>query len=348
MTDKNFCMNSFLIYRYLIRDDLAFSSKMCPYLFDTGFARFPVANSDDLDGLIRRIINEALGRGKVGLMLSGGIDSAILAKYLPEGTKAYTLKCIAEGAEDESIRARDYAEMCGLEHEIVEVTWEDYQRYVPILMKRKGAPIHSIEPQIYKAALKAKEDGVDYLLFGENADIIFGGMDGLLKKDWSFREFSDRYCYVKPEEVLKEGSMIYDAFEEFRDGDKIDFVAFINKHFYREACGSYTNACMAAGVEYLSPYTHSCLATEMDLERIRRGDTKYIVRELYHKWYPQYPAAVKLPMPRPVDQWLREWEGPVRSEFKENCIEKLDGNQKWMVYILEKFLNLVDEVEGKV
>ncbi len=344
MIDKEYCSNSYLIYRYIVREDVAFHESLKPNLFDTRIKRSPVKNSDDLDVVIRNVVNNALSKGKVALMLSGGIDSAILAKYLPEGTKTYTLKCIADGAEDETARAKVYADVCGLENEVIEVTWEDYQKYTPILMKHKGAPIHSIEPQIYKAALKAKRDGVDYLLFGENADLIYGGMDGLLKKDWTYQEFVDRYCYVKPDEVLKSGEMIYEPFDEFKINENgIDFVGFIHKHFYREACGSYTNACSTAGMKYLSPFTHTYLDTELDLERIRSGDTKYIVRELYNKLYPELKPAVKLPMPRPLEQWLKEWNGPTRCEFKKDCIKNLSANQKWMVYVLEMFLNMIDE-----
>ncbi len=57
------------------------------------------------------------------------------------------------------------------------------------LMLYKGAPIHSIETQIYIAAKKVLSDGFTKFIFGENADIIFGGMDKLLAKDWFFGEF---------------------------------------------------------------------------------------------------------------------------------------------------------------
>ena len=347
--DKDFCMSSFLMYRYIYKDGISFDETITPSLFDTSSVkRNPVKNSADLDALIKNVIESTLKKGKVALMLSGGIDSAILAKYLPEGTKAFTLKCIADGAEDETQRAAVYAKECRLDHEIIEVTWDDYEIFAPELMLHKGAPIHSIEPQIYKAAKTAKAQGIDYLLFGENADIIYGGMDGLLKKDWSFDEFVDRYSYVDPEKVLVQGKKYLDPFEEFRKNENmIDFVGFINKHFYREACGSYTNSCGTAQIEYVSPYTVSYLDADLDLERIRSGDTKYIVRELYRKLYPNLEWAPKLPMPRPVGQWLKNWSGPDRSEFIKGCADGLSANQRWMLYSLEKFLNLLEKRKEK-
>ena len=66
-------------------------------------------------------------------------------------------------------------------------------------MARKWAPVHSIEPQIYKAAIRAKKDGVKMILVGESADLIFGGMDQLISKDWSFDDFVNRYTFLMPE-----------------------------------------------------------------------------------------------------------------------------------------------------
>ena len=124
-------------------------------------------------------------------------------------------------------RVKKYAEICNLPNKIIDITWDDYMKSAPILMQHKGAPIHSIEPQIYQAALLAKSDGVTHLLFGENADIIFGGMDGLLAKDWTFDEFVQRYMYLDPQDILKDGKREMAPFEKYRRGNQIDFYAFI-------------------------------------------------------------------------------------------------------------------------
>ena len=74
----------------------------------------------------------------------------------------------------------------------------------------KVAPVHSIEPQILQAALQAKADGVEMMFIGESSDLIFGGMDGLLAKDWQFDEFVERYTFYRPEDVLVDPEpMIY-------------------------------------------------------------------------------------------------------------------------------------------
>ena len=46
-------------------------------------------------------------------------------------------------------------------------------------------------------------------------------------------------------------------------------------------------------------------------------------------------------MPRPVDAYFKDWEGPKRPEFREDIdMSKLTGNQKWQLYCLEKFLDM--------
>jgi hypothetical protein len=343
MVNKEFCMSSFLSYRALVDYDMRFTEDLQPYHFKPNTHKFPITSADDVDDAISSVINEALGNGKCALMLSGGIDSAILAKYLPKGTIAYTLRCLAPGALDETEQAKKYAEECGLAHKTIDVSWDDYTNYSPMLMRHKGAPIHSIEPQIYKAALTAKEAGIDNLIFGENADMIFGGMDGLISKDWLFDEFVERYTYIDATKVLRDGIRITAPFEKYRQGNKIDFYHFICDYFYMEANGSYDNACVTAGVSYISPFNRMILDVPLDYDRIRGGEPKYMLRELFKKKYNTTDVPPKTPMPRAVKQWLANWSGPVREEFSEDCVQGLSGDQKWMVYILEMFLNMTEQ-----
>ena len=56
--------------------------------------------------------------------------------------------------------------------------------------------------------------------------------------------------------------------------------------------------------------------------------------------YPNIPLPEKHPMPRPVDEYFKDWKGPTRKEFREDIdIKKYSGNQKWLLWCLEQFLN---------
>lgn len=343
MEDRKYCSNSFLMYRYIADETKTFKSDILPYFFKANPNKYHISTVDDVEKSIKSYIQEIIDNGgKIGLALSGGIDSAILAKYVPAGTQTYTFHCIAPNALDETPMAKKYAEICGLPNKIIDITWVDYKKSAPILMQHKGAPIHSIEPQIYQAALMAKSDGITHLLFGENADIIFGGMDGLLSKDWTFDEFVQRYMYLDPQVILKDGKREMAPFEKYRCYDKIDFYGFICDYFYTEANNSYDNACSTAGIVYSTPFNRMKLDFQLDFNRIRKGDTKYMLRELFNRLYPDLGQPTKIPMPRAVTQWLQNWEGPTRPEFNTISVQKLKGDQKWMIFILEKFLNLLD------
>ena len=346
IVDKTYCASSYLMFRYMVNQDRCFMQGMQPGIEDIDFYRTPVQNSIDLENALKQKVLELTRDGKAALALSGGIDSAILAKWMPPGSKAYTFQCVVPGKEviDEVPRAAVYAQECGLKQETVQIFWEDFEKYAPILMEHKGAPIHSIEVQIYKAALKAKEDGFERLIFGENADIIYGGMNGLLQKDWLFGQFVDRYTYVMPYRVLKESELILEPFLEFERDGHIDGHEFINKYFRQEALGTYHNACETAGIKFVGPYSLTKWAGQIDYGRIRGGDTKYLVREVFQRLYPDMKMSSKIPMPRPMNEWMADWCGPVRPEFWPHCTDDMTGDQRWMVWALERFLNILDEM----
>lgn len=48
-----------------------------------------------------------------------------------------------------------------------------------------------------------------------------------------------------------------------------------------------------------------------------------------------------VPMPRPVDEYFKTWEGPKRPEFRKDIdMTIFSGNQKWQIFCLEKFLEM--------
>lgn len=342
--DKEYCMSSFLMFRTIADETKCFAKGCKPNLFRADFPKIPVANSSDLEKAIADQMKEWTKDGKAALALSGGIDSAILAKYMPEGSTAYTFQCIVPGKEvtNEVPQAKKYAEENHLNHKIIEIYWEDFEKYAPVLMKHKGAPIHSIEVQIYKAALKAKADGFERLIFGESSDVNFGGLSGLMSKDWTFGEFAERYTYLMPYFVLKKPQMIFEPYWKCEKNGIIDAHEFCRTFFLEEGMGSYVNACQCAGIDVQTPYIHTKLSVPLNYERIRSGENKYVVRELFQKLYPNWTIPTKTPMPRPMNEWLQDWKGPAREEFLPNCVQALTGDQKWLVWALERFLSLLD------
>ncbi|MCR5595205.1 MAG: asparagine synthase C-terminal domain-containing protein [Lachnospiraceae bacterium] len=332
------------MFRYVTDKTKCFDKRYPCSIVDIDFERTPIYTADELIKHLKNTVADACNDGKAAIALSGGIDSAILAYFAPKGTKAYTFRCIVPGKTviDESAQAAHWAKLCDLDHEVVDITWQDVEDVVDRLMLHKGAPIHSIEAQIYIAAQKAVEAGYTKFIFGENADIIYGGMDGLLAKDWSYAEFADRYTYVMPYKVLKDPLMVVAPYLAFEKAGHIDGHDFINTYFRQEALGTYHNACETAGIEFVGPYSETYLDGPIDYKRIRNGESKYLIREVFGKLYPDETPPVKIPMPRPTTEWFADWEGPVREEFIPYCTADMSGDQKWMIWALERFLNILD------
>lgn len=350
MVDKEYCMSSYLMYRYIFDREHSFSANMHCSVADITFQRIPIKTAQELLETIRKECLMANVGGKAVLALSGGIDSAILARFMPAGSKAYTFRCVVPGklVTDESEQAARWAKLCGLEHEVIDIYWDDIISVCKSLMQHKGAPIHSIEAQIYIAAKKAREWGAEKFIFGENADIIYGGMDKLLQNDWTYSEFVERYTYVMPYKVLRNPRLILDPYLEFETNGHIDGHAFINKYFRQEALGTYRNACETAGIDFVGPYSTTYLDAPIDYARIRNGESKYLIREVFKMLYPGEVLPQKIPMPRPTDEWLKDWGGPKRREFIPHSTDGMTGDQKWMVWALEQYLNLIEGEKGSV
>lgn len=348
MIDKNFCMSSYLAFRYIERDDMDFFDG----IKHRSIVRIPesekvlVANSVDTDEAIQKVFNELKGE-RLGLLLSGGMDSATLASYM-KGCDAYTFRFLGgEFQKEELQRAERFAAYNQMTLHYVDINWEEVQKVLPIVMRSKGAPVHSIEPQLYIAATQAKKDGITRLIIGDGSDYVFGGMDKLLSKDWKYEEWKNRFIYINPNNVLKETGDWEYLFERYRiDETNVDWFAMNDVVSTEESYSSYDNAFAAAQMPYTDPYDKLKLSEPLDLKRIRAGESKYVIRELFKKKYPDIPLPEKLPMPRPVDIYFKDWQGPTRPEFKRDIdMSALTGNQKWLLYCLEQFLNMCEPIK---
>ncbi len=343
LVDKDFCCSSFLAFRYVEKNDMEFFDGMHhrTYLLPKEENLKMIGNENELDEELKRIFN-LLSDKKLGILLSGGMDSACLGAYMPKGSYAYTFRFLQGEYDSEELqRAETFAKYNALNLQYVDIDFDIIKKCLKPVMDSKGAPVHSIEPQLYQAALQAKNDGVDMLVIGDAADYVFYGMDGLLSKDWTIDEFYKRAIYVEPNEVLKNPQSMKYLFERYRkDNDMIDFVGFYDKSITEESYGSYENAFHAAGIPYIDPYENMKMKFPVDLSRIRNGESKYYIRALFKMKYPDLKLPEKHPMPRPVNEYFKKWEGPKRNEFRQDIdITKYSGNQKWLMWCLEQFLN---------
>ncbi len=346
--DKQFCMSSYLAFRYIERDDMEFYDgiKHRPIVRISDSEKVLVKDSNETDAAIQRVFDTLKGE-RLGLLLSGGMDSATLASYM-KGCDAYTFRFLGgEFQKEELQRAERFASYNHMTLHYVDINWEEVQKVLPIVMQSKGAPVHSIEPQLYIAAKQAQKDGITRLIIGDGSDYVFGGMDKLLSKDWNYEEWKNRFIYLNPNNILKNPGDWEYLFERYRiDETNVDWFTMNDVISTEESYSSYENAFAAVQIPYTDPYEKLKLSEPLDLKRIRSGESKYVIRELFKKKYPDLPLPEKLPMPRPVDIYFKDWSGPTRPEFRRDIdMDSLTGNQKWLLYCLEEFLNMVDPIK---
>ena len=338
-------MSSFMAFRYIERKDKDFFEG-CHHRNIEPLAmekKQKVYSAKEIGNHINDVLQRETR--KKGIMLSGGMDSAILASYMP-GCDAYTFRFLGGDYQKEELnKAERYASQYGLKLHYVDIDWTVVTSNLDSLMKSKAAPVHSIEPQILQAALQAKKDNVEVMVIGESSDLIFGGMDQLLAKDWDYEEFKKRYIFTGPQDVLIHAVDMNYLFERYRmDANKINFLKFLDDVFSIESSSSYMNAFLVANLPYVDPYADMIMGDELDLRRVRNGEPKYLIRELFAMRYPDIPIPDKTPMPRPVDAYFKNWNGPSRPEFKQDLdMSQFTGNQKWQMYCLECFLNLYEK-----
>lgn len=347
MTDKDFCLSSYISFRYIWKEGKDFYNGLRHENFQPVAEnnKVYVKTAEDIYNDIRKQFDQLYAKYEnIGILLSGGMDSANLAHFLKPGSHAYTFTSDTGVFNADVERASYYCRKFNLQHHLINISFEDYKHYTPIVMAAKGAPVHSIEPQIFKAAIMAQNDGVELLIVGESADLIFGGMDQLISRDWNFDDFAKRYTFLEPSKVLTTPVDMSELYETYRLPEgKIDYMKFMDEVFSIESSSSYMNAFAAAKMPYYDPYARMMMSEPLDMHRVRNGEPKYLVRELFSMIYPELEIPFKIPMPRPVDAIFKEWSGPARAEFRKDIdMNTLTGNQKWQLWCAELFLDIFE------
>jgi asparagine synthase (glutamine-hydrolysing) len=142
------------------------------------------ALSSDLVSQYGQKLEEAVKRQlisdvEIGILLSGGIDSALIAALAQRNyrgrLKAFTIGFDGDYSEDEIAEAAETADILGLDHKFMKITFSDF---IDILKKctqivEEPLATSSIIPMYFLSELAAKE--VKVVLTGQGADEPLGG-----------------------------------------------------------------------------------------------------------------------------------------------------------------------------
>ncbi len=114
----------------------------------------------------------------LGLMMSSGLDSSIIAKEVAkknQDIKAYTAD-FENKFDNEGILAKKFADELKINHETIQIKENDVPYYLSEILKKMDEPCAdtAIIPS-YLISKKANDDGIKVLLSGAGGDEIFGG-----------------------------------------------------------------------------------------------------------------------------------------------------------------------------
>lgn len=283
-------------------------------------------------GEVYDCLKSRIPKGQIGLMLSSGRDSLILAACLPKGTMTYTARL--EGKRDESINAARIARKLGLKHKVVDITWADYKFSKMTLLQKH--PLLCC-PWTYKVARRAKRDGINILISGVGTLGSFGESADYHDLANEPKKFLKAWAKHIPEKVLKEPYPLIELCREYITDGKIDTVHFMSLGRGEEVVMNAT--IQFAGLKHIAPYTG--LWIDFDINQAQK-EGKYLLGELYQRLIGENPPPKRSPSVTNFAQWLKDWK-PSHPNFRDDI--NLDGMEikRWQLYKLEYYWRLNDK-----
>ncbi len=138
-------------------------------------ARGEDAIADELRGLLEDAVRLRLRSDvPVGLFLSGGLDSSLLAA-LARPEKVFTCRLPYGDAYDEYVHAETMAHHLGIEPTTVVLTAEDFRRDYPRILWHLDQPIATTSSVAEFALARLAREHVTVVLGGQGSDEAFGG-----------------------------------------------------------------------------------------------------------------------------------------------------------------------------
>ena len=141
---------------------------------------------EELDRRLNRAVAaRASGRERVGVFLSGGLDSSAIAMYASRLGPVHTFTVgVQEGDGDETPYAGRVATILKTRHDVLRVSVDAFAEAFPGVVAACDAPL--TDPAAIPQALlaRAARQHVDVVLSGDGGDEIFGGrMAGVLARE---------------------------------------------------------------------------------------------------------------------------------------------------------------------
>ncbi|MER5968940.1 asparagine synthase-related protein [Streptomyces sp. NPDC002055] len=296
-------------------------------------SREAAASPQALREAVSRAVDRVLVSDRpLGLALSGGLDSTVLATELARRgvTDLSTVSVVPQGNGD---GVRDIASL-GLpgtawrswRHRWIEFGPRDLLDGCADAVAALGEPTAMTSVPMYAALARlARESGIVVLLVGEGADELFGGYRSYLgltgagnaagfylspQRDRLVRRLLGEEAWAAARDALVA------ALPDPQGRPPAEVVReFEYQHSLEPLLRRADHLLMAHGVEGRTPFLHGGLprlaASIPFAELVREGRTKVPLRRAFAAELPHYLDEVKKPFRAPVDDWLTGPQYPV-------------------------------------
>lgn len=313
---------------------------------------------DFLENTSLAIKNSTLGMRKLGIFLSGGMDSSILAYELSKNikninsfTNIMSPNEIIDGEDHNSDAyvAKRFAEKLKLNHQEVNINpnvisnyWNDTINYIEEPRYNWNLPMYYYTNKILS------ENNIIVTMSGDIGDELYGGYDNYFRmknlidkpKTWSdflkiwMRKFASpvklnmKFNYDDLHELLKETlpEEIWNPDDIANSAMALDCITVVSEDFFTRN----DKFGMAFSMEGRFPlaskkYMEYCLSINSDYKfSIYTGETKLPVRVSYKNSLPNYILNKdKTGWSVPITVWLNQFEN-IKKKYFEIC-SKEDG-----------------------
>jgi asparagine synthase (glutamine-hydrolysing) len=132
--------------------------------------------------LNRAVAARASAKERIGVLLSGGLDSSAITLFASRLGQVHTFTVgVQDGEGDETPYAGRVANLLKTRHEVVRVDWRQFEEALPAVVSACDAPVTDPAAIPQYLLVKTARQHVDVLLAGDGGDEVFGGrMVGVL------------------------------------------------------------------------------------------------------------------------------------------------------------------------
>lgn len=281
-------------------------------------------HGDAVEGFTHLLRDSLKGEGPASVLLSGGIDSALLLAVLAQGgrkVKTFSLGFEGDG-KSELAPAAAVAKHFGAEHREIAVKPAELLPRLGALVALHDAPAAPSALAVHRLAAEAKGE----VLCGDGGDEIVGGYRKLLAE-----RFRPGFCEALERRGEAWAARLLPGETPAAAPSDVDPAnTRLRKALYAEQTGRLPNQLLerddrgaaAGGAAIRLPYLDHRLAEHVsglpDEQRVRGLATKWVLREAARKLVPADLARRKAGFRMPVRDWLR-------NELRDTLAEHLQG-----------------------